>query len=80
MARIVGNFFFCFLCLNYQLQFLKAVIFLVEIYFIFLEDVIHQTSEAFNSKLGLQWKSRKSSSEVKHIFALFCKLVSLILA
>ena len=53
--------------------------FLAEIYFIFLENVIHQTSKAFNTKFGPQWKDRKSSYQVRQIFALFCKLVALIL-
>ena len=80
MTRIVWKIVFCFLCLNSQLKLLKTVIFVAEIYFIFLENVMHQTSKAFNTKFGPQWKDRKSSSQVKQIFALFCKLVALILA
>ena len=79
ITRIVWKIFFCFLSLNKQLPLLKTVILLAEIYFIFLENVIHQTSRAFNTKFGPQWKDRKSSSEVKEMFALFCKLVALIL-
>ena len=78
-TRIVWKIFFCFLCLNKQLQLLKTVILLAEIYFIFLENVIHQTSKAFNTKFGPQWKDRKSRSQVKEMFALSCKLVALIL-
>ena len=79
MTRMVWEIFFCFLRLNYQLKLLRTVIFLAEIYFIFLESVAHQTSEAFNTKFGPQWKDRKTSSKVKQIFAPFCKLVALIL-
>ena len=79
MTRIVWKIFFCFLCLNKQLQLLKTVILLAEIYFIFVESVIHQTLKAFNTKFGPQWKDRKSRSQVKEMFALFCKLVALIL-
>ena len=79
MTRIVWKIFFCFLCLNYQLKLLRTVIFLAEIYFIFLESVVHQTSKAFNTKFGPQWKDRKTSSKVKQILAPFCKLVALIL-
>ena len=57
----------------------KKAIFLAEIYFIFLENVMHQTSNAFNTKSGPQWKDQKSSSQVKQIFPLFYKLVALIL-
>ena len=34
-------------------------------------------AKAFNTKSGPQWKDRKSSSQVKQIFVLFCKLVAL---
>ena len=50
-----------------------------ETYFIFLGNVMHQTSKAFNPKFGPQLKVRKSSSQVKQIFAISCKLVALIL-
>ena len=78
MTRILSKILFCSLCLNQQLQWLKRVIVLDEIYFIFLGNVIHQTSKAFNSKFGAQRKNSKSSSQVKQIFALFCQLVALI--
>ena len=79
MTRIVWKIFFCFLCLNKQLQLLKTVILLAEIYFIFVESVKHQTSKTFNTKFGPQWKDRKSRSQVKQMFALFGTLVALIL-
>ena len=79
ITRIVWKIFFCFLSLNKQLQLLKTVILLAEIYFIFLENVIHQTSKAFNTKFGPQWKDRKTTSQRKQTFAPFCKLVALIL-
>ena len=66
MVRIVWKIFFCFLCLNKQRQLLKTVNFLAEIYFIFLKNVIHQTSKDFNTKFGPQWKDRKSS-QVKQV-------------
>ena len=53
--------------------------FLAAIEFIFLESVIHQTSKAFNTKFGAQWKDEKRSSQIKQIFALFCILVVLII-
>ena len=71
IARSVWKDFFCFLYLNYQLQFLKTTIFMDELYFIFLENVIHQTSKAFITKFEHQWKDRRSSSQVKQIFVLF---------
>ena len=40
---------------------------------------MHQTSNSFKTKFGPQWKDRKSSSQEKEIFALFYKLVALIL-
>ena len=79
MTRTFWKILFCFLCLNYQLQFLKTVIFLAEVYFIFLENVIHHTSRAFNTKFGPQWEELESTSQVKQIFAFFFKLVSLTL-
>ena len=79
MTRVVWKNFFCFLCLNYQLQFLKTVIFLAEVYFIFLKTFTHHASRAFNTKFGPQWEELESTSQVKQIFACFFKLVSLIL-
>ena len=76
MTRIVWTTFFWFLRLNKQLQLLKTVILWAQIYFIFVENVIHQTSKA---KFGPQWKDQKSRSQVKEMFALFFKLVALIL-
>ena len=46
--------------------------YLAGIYFIFLKKVIGQTSKAFNTKFGPQWKDRKSSYQVRQIFALLC--------
>ena len=49
----------------------KNINFLDETYFIFLKNVIDQTSKAFNAKFGPQWKDKKSSYQVRQIFALF---------
>ena len=72
-------FFFAFYFLISSFNCLKHSSFLTEFYFILLENVIHQTSKAFNIKFGPQWKDRRSSSEVKQIFVLFCQLLALIL-
>ena len=50
-----------------------------KIYFIFLENVLKQTWNSFNTKFEDQWKSWKSSYQVKEILALFCYLIPLIL-
>ena len=60
-------------------SFVKKSHFLSGIYFIFLINVIYQTSKVFNTKFGSQGKDRKNSYKVRQIFALFCKLVALIL-
>ena len=44
------------------------------IYFIFLENVLHQASKSFNTKLLPKWKSWKSSYQVRKILVVFCKL------
>ena len=48
-------------------------------YFIFLENVLKQTWNSFNTKFEDQWNSWKSSYQVKQILALFCYLIPLIL-
>ena len=53
--------------------------FLAEIYFFSLENSIHQTSKALKTKSGPRSKDRKSSYQVQQIFALFCKLLVLML-
>ena len=41
------------------------------IYFIFLKNVLKQTWNAFNTKFRATWKDRKSSYQVRQVFALF---------
>ena len=53
--------------------------FSTEIYFIFLKNILDQTSKAFNTKYGSQWKHLNNSYQVEQILALFCKLVTLVL-
>ena len=52
---------------------------LAGIYFIILKNVIDQSSKAFITNFRPQSKDRKSSYQVRQIFALFYKLVALIL-
>ena len=79
MPRIVWKILFCFIYLNQQLQLLKLVIFSAQIYFIFLEIVIHQLQMLSIPNFDLSEKIGKSSSQVNEIFAPFCKLVALVL-
>ena len=74
MTRIVWKIFFCFFCLNKQLQLFKRVIFLAEIQLIFLENLKQQTSKVFNTKFGTQWKDRKNTSKVNQIFVRFLQI------
>ena len=50
-----------------------------KIYFIFLENVLKQTWNSFNTNFQDQWKSWNSSYQVNHILAPFCYLIPLIL-
>ena len=50
------------------------------IHFAFLENVLKQTWHAFNIKFGPQWKDRKSSYQVRRMFAHFSKLIALTLS
>ena len=45
----------------------------------FIKNVLKQSLNIFNSKLGHQWKDRKSSYQVRQILATFSNLVALIL-
>ena len=57
----------------------KTSHFLAQIYFIFLEIVIHQLQMLSIPNFDLSEKIGKSSSQVNEIFAPFCKLVALVL-
>ena len=50
-----------------------------KIYFMFLENVLKQTWNSFNTKFEDQSKSWKNSYQVKQILALFCYLIPPIL-
>ena len=72
------NFIFRFMSLL-RAPILKKVIFLVEIFLIFLKICRGSTSKAFNAKLAPQWKGRKSSYQVTQIWSLLCKVFTQIL-
>ena len=40
----------------------------------FSENILDQTSKAFNTKFGPQWKDKKSSYQLKQILQLFLKI------
>ena len=48
--------------------------------FVFLKNVLYETSKAFNTKFGSQWKDWESSCQVKQVLSLFWKLVTLLLS
>ena len=78
MTKIAWKIFFYFLSLLTD-SIVKNSQFLTRIYFIFFRNVTDETSKVFNIKFEHQWKDRKSSYQVRKIFALPCKLVALIL-
>ena len=57
----------------------KTVIVSLKFTLSFLKNVIDQAWVAFNTKFEPQWKDQEKSCQLRHILALFCKLVALIL-
>ena len=74
MKMIVCKIFSCFSCLCKQLNLQKTVICRLE--FIFLENVVKQTSNSFNTKFWPQWKQLASKANLE----VFCNLNALILS
>ena len=58
--------------------FVQKIHILARVYFIFLKNILGQTWKSCNTKIGPQWKDRKSSYEVIQILALFGNLVALV--
>ena len=47
------------------------------VFFIFLKNVLNQTSNAFNTTFRRQWNDRKSSYPARQDFAVFSNLIAL---
>ena len=60
-------------------KFIKSIHIWSGIYFIFLENILKQSWDSFNTKFQSQWKARKSSYQVRQILALFRYVIALIL-
>ena len=77
MTMVVCKFFSAFMSLL-TAPFVKKIHILARVYFIFLKNILDQTWKSCNTKIGPQWKDRKSSYEVIQVLALFCNLVTLV--
>ena len=49
------------------------------IYFTFLENILKQTLNSFNTNPQHQWKYQRPNCQVGKVFALFCNLIALTL-
>ena len=74
-----GKFYFGFYVFTHSYICLRFVDIWVRIYFIFPRNVVKKLWKPFNIKFQLQWKSRKSSYQVRQILTLICSLIALIL-
>ena len=71
---IVWKLSFCFLCFLWTAELNKTSHIWARIFFIFLENVLKQTCNSFNTKFQPQSKHWKSSYKVKQVFGMFLPL------
>ena len=77
--RLPWKFSFVFYVFIKSSNFWKQSFFWLKFTLSFKKHVLNQTSKAFNTKFGPQWKDCKSNYQVKQTLSLLCIFVTVIL-